>query len=375
MGLLKLRMAGFSLSRNAENLDRAKALIQEIKLKPLLVKDPELRRQIRERLKELKPTGAREEQYCDYSFRFEDGDERITVKQYTNGKLQFQGVGGDLYKNILDGVITLYNSKYPDTKLSVDDYIKHEPEEGLASGKESFGKLQREIPFPHIGTDESGKGDYFGPMVVAGVWLDESAAARLEATGVKDSKLLSDNRCQDLAAEIRVVCNGKSAEVEMPPGRYNELYDQFKKEGKNLNHLLAWGHARAIESLLEKNPCSYAVADQFGNERFILSKLMEKGRKLQLIQTLKAERYTAVAAASILARDRFLSRMEKLGQEYGILLPKGASDRVIQPALDIIKKRGIDELKRVAKLHHKTTQKILKKFRHKISISTTLLIK
>ena len=354
-------MAGFSLSRNAENLDRAKALIQEIKLKPLLVKDPELRRQIRERLKELKPTDSREEQYCDYSYRFEDGEERITVKQYTNGKLQFQGVGGDLYKNILNAVITLYNSKHPDTKLSVDDYVKYEPEETEASQKRFSGKTDREIPLPHIGTDESGKGDYFGPMVVAGVWLDESAAARLEAAGVKDSKLLSDNRCQDLAAEIRIVSSGKFIEVEMPPDRYNELYDQFKKEGKNLNHLLAWGHARAIESLLEKNPCSYAVADQFGNERFILSKLMEKGKKLQLIQTPKAERYTAVAAASILARDRFLSRMEKLSQEYGILLPKGASDRVIQPALDIIKKRGIDELKKIAKLHHKTTQKILKK--------------
>jgi ribonuclease HIII len=342
-------------------LDKLRIPIQEIKLKPLLVKDPELRRQIRERLKELKPTDSREEQYCDYSYRFEDSEERITVKQYTNGKLQFQGIGGDLYKNILDAVITLYNSKHPDTKLSVDDYIKYESEEGPDSRKESLGKPEGEIPFPHIGTDESGKGDYFGPMVVAGVWLDESAAARLEAAGVKDSKLLSDNRCQDLAAEIRIVSSGKFIEVEMPPDRYNELYDQFKKEGKNLNHLLAWGHARAIESLLEKNSCSYAVADQFGNERFILSKLMEKGKKLQLIQTPKAERYTAVAAASILARDRFLSRMEKLSQEYGILLSKGASDRVIQPALDIIKNRGIDELKKIAKLHHKTTQKILKK--------------
>ncbi len=335
--------------------------VQQIKLKPLLVRDPELKRQIREKLKALKPTGSREEPYCDYSFRFEHGEERITVKQYTNGKLQFQGVGGNLYKNILDAVIALYNSKHPNAKLLVDDYIKSESEEDLDSEKESLGKLHEEIPFPHIGTDESGKGDYFGPMVVAGVWLDESAAVRLEATGIKDSKLLSDNRCQNLAAEIRIVCNGKSVEVEMPPERYNELYDQFKKEGKNLNHLLAWGHARVIESLLEKNPCSYAVADQFGNERFILSKLMEKGKKLQLIQTPRAERYTAVAAASILARDRFLSRMEKLSREHGILLPKGASDLVIQPALDVIRKRGVHELKKIAKLHHKTTQKILKK--------------
>ncbi len=335
--------------------------MQEIKLKPLLVTDPELKRQIREKLKELRPTGSREEQYCDYSYRFEHGQERIIVKQYTNGKLQLQGVGGDLYKNILDAVIALYNLKHPNAKLSVDDYVKYEPEVGLHSRKESLGKPQSETPLPHIGTDESGKGDYFGPLVVAGVWLDESAAAALETMGVRDSKLLVDKRCRELAAEIRIICNGKFVEVEILPERYNELYDQFKKEKKNLNHLLAWGHARTIESLLEKNPCSYAVADKFGNERFILSKLMEKGKKLQLIQTPKAERYAAVAAASILARDRFLSRIEKLSQTYGILLPKGASDRVIQPALDIIKKRGLDELKKVAKLHHKTTQKILNK--------------
>jgi ribonuclease HIII len=327
-----------------------------------LVKDPELKRQIREKLNELKPTDTREEQYCDYSYRFEDGEERIIIKQYTNGKLQFQGVGGDLYKNLLDAVVTLYNLKHPDAKLSVADYIKYEPEE-ISVSKNKFLIPQPNILFPHIGTDESGKGDYFGPMVVAGVWLDESASARLEGMGIRDSKLLSDKRCRELAAEIRIVCNGKFIEVEMLPERYNELYDQFRKEGKNLNHLLAWGHARAIESLLEKNPCSYAIADQFGNERFILSKLMEKGKKLQLVQTPKAERHTAVAAASILARDRFLARMEKMSREYRILLPKGASDRVIQPALDIIKKRGINELKKVAKLHHKTTQKILKKIK------------
>ena len=358
-------MAGFNpcrnVFRNGEDLDRSRIPIQKIKLKPFLVRDPELRRQIREKLNELKPTGTREEQYCDYSYRFEEGEERIAIKQYTNGKLQFQGVGGDLYKNILDVVITLYNLKYPNAKLSVDDYIKYEPGETEASKKGSSGKTEREVPLPHIGTDESGKGDYFGPMVIAGVFVNESIKAKLEASGIKDSKLLSDKRCRELAAEIRIACNGKFIEVEIPPERYNELYDQFKKEGKNFNHLLAWGHARAIESLLEKSPCSYAVADQFGDEKFILSKLMEKGKKLQLIQTPKAERYIAVAAASILARDRFLSRMEKLSQQYGILLPKGASDMVIQPALDIVKKRGMDELKKVAKLHHKTTQKILKK--------------
>ncbi len=342
-------------------MERGKISAQQIRFKPLLVKDPELKLRIREKLKELKPTEVREEQYCDYSYRFEDGEERVIIKQYTNGKLQFQGVGGDLCKDILSAVITLYNLRYPNTKLSVDDYMKYQPEEKEVPERERSGETDREVPFPYIGTDESGKGDYFGPMVVAGVWLDESTVAKLERMGIRDSKLLSDKRCQELAAEIRLVCDEKSVEVEMSPERYNELYDQFKKERKNLNHLLAWGHARAMESLLEKNACSYAIADQFGSERFIISKLMEKGKKLQLIQTPKAERYIAVAAASILARNRFLLRMEKLSQEYGILFPKGASDLVIQPALEIIKKRGIDELKKVAKLHHKTTQTILRK--------------
>src|SRR3972149_1259778 len=206
-------MAGFNpcrnVFRNGEDLNRSRIPIQKIKLKPFLVRDPELRRQIREKLNELKPTGTREEQYCDYSYRFEEGEERIAIKQYTNGKIQFQGVGGDLYKNILDVVFTLYNLKYPNAKLSVDDYIKYEPGETEASKKGSSGKTEREVPLPHIGTDESGKGDYFGPMVIAGVFVNESIKAKLEASGIKDSKLLSDKRCRELAAEIRMACNGK----------------------------------------------------------------------------------------------------------------------------------------------------------------------
>jgi ribonuclease HIII len=215
------------------------------------------------------------------------------------------------------------------------------------------------ISLPHIGTDESGKGDYFGSMVVAGVWIDEPTKTEMEALGVRDSKLLSDKRCKELAAQIRHICCGKFEEVEILPERYNDLYEQFKKEGKNLNHLLAWGHARAIESLLVRHPCSYAIADQFGDEKYILSRLMEKGKGLKLAQTPKGERYIAVAAASILARDRFLARLEKLSRRYEISLPKGASDIVVQIARQIVDKKGPEELKNIAKLHHKTTQKII----------------
>ncbi len=340
-------------------LDQSKIPIQKVNV-TFLIKDAELKTRIKERLDSLKPE-SRKEQHCEYSYRVEDGKENLVIKQYTRGKLLLQGSAGDLYKKILDIIIPLYNLKNPKAQLSVDGYLKYETEESPSSGKETLKLQQTNIPFPYIGTDESGKGDYFGPMVIAGIWLDESTKAKLEVLGIKDSKLLSDKRCSELATKIREICRGKFEEVEIPPERYNELYNQFKKEGKNLNHLLAWGHARAIESLLERHPCSHAVADQFGDEKFILSKLMEKGRGIELVQTPKGERYIAVAAASILARDRFLSRMEKLSQEYGIVLPKGASNAVVQPAQLIIEKKGIGELKKIAKLHHKTTQKVLGK--------------
>lgn len=217
------------------------------------------------------------------------------------------------------------------------------------------------IPLPHIGTDESGKGDYFGPMVVAAVLLDSVTWSKLDALGVKDSKLFSDRRCRDLAMRIREMCHGKYEEVEISPKRYNELYASFRRERKNLNHLLAWGHARAIESLLERFSCTHAVADQFGDERYIRSRLMEKGKHLHLIQVPKGERYLAVAAASILARDRFIARMHKLSHDYGFELPKGASETVVIAGRRIVKEKGEEELGKVAKLHHKTTNKILEK--------------
>jgi ribonuclease HIII len=341
-------------------LDKFKIPIQAVN-QPFTIKDPELQYLIQQKLDSLGPTERRDEQYCKYSYKFEDGKERVVVKQFTSGKLQLQGSAGELYKNILEIIIPSYNIKNPTAKTSIEDYLKRENAEEVAPGKASPKTSLSRVPFPHIGTDESGKGDYFGPMVVTGVWINEPIKNQLERLGIKDSKLLSDKRCRELASQIRKICRGKFEEVVIPPERYNELYAQFRKEKQNLNHLLAWGHARAIESLLERHPCSCAIADQFGDEKYILSKLMEKGKEINLVQVTKGERYIAVAAASILARDRFLSRLDSLSQKYGIELPKGSSDAVFPPARKIVDSKGSEELKRVAKLHHKTTQRVLKK--------------
>lgn len=209
-----------------------------------------------------------------------------------------------------------------------------------------------------IGTDESGKGDFFGPLVVAAVGVNADSAERLSVLGVKDSKTLTDKKARALATQIRTVCAGGFVELEISPVRYNSLYQQFRIEGKNLNHLLAWAHARALEDMLQKVPCRFAIADKFADERFINSRLMAKGREITLVQTPRAERNVAVAAASVLARDRFLWRMEEMAQRYGMQFPKGASALVIEAGRQFVGTTGRDKLAEVAKLHFKTLDQI-----------------
>lgn len=328
------------LLKTMQQMEESRIPLRKIE-QPLNIQNPSLRSMIRESLEQLQPTEQRQEPYCEYSFRFNREKELLIVKQYQKGTLQIQGTAGELYKAALNRIIPVYNLHYPSAQLSVEALLQPVKSGGTTSEHPSTSLHGiQEIPLPHIGTDESGKGDYFGPMVVGAVLVDAQTKAKLEALGVKDSKLLSDKRCRELAAKIREICRGKYEEVEIPPERYNELYESFKKEGKNLNHLLAWGHARAIESLLKRHPCSHAVADQFGDEHYILSRLMEKGKRIQLIQMPKGERDIAVASASILTRDIFLARLGRLSQEYQIELPKGASEAVVIAAKQVIEKEG-----------------------------------
>lgn len=204
-----------------------------------------------------------------------------------------------------------------------------------------------------IGIDESGKGDYFGPLVIAAVFVDAVTQGELALMHVRDSKKISDGRILDMAPDIKTIC--PHSIVAIGPQKYNELYAKIK----NLNRLLAWGHARALENLLDKVSCGRAIADQFGDERLILSALQAKGRTIMLEQRPKAESDIAVAAASILARAEFLIRLKRLSEEVGTLLPKGASSTVEVAARMVMKKHGEERLAHVAKLHFKTTQAVL----------------
>lgn len=215
--------------------------------------------------------------------------------------------------------------------------------------------------FPRIGSDESGKGDYFGPLVTAAVFLDEKAQIYFERIGVKDSKTLSGKNIADLAR--RIERETLTAIVAIGPERYNDLY----KKMHSVNRLLGWAHARAIENLLEKldslyqvgqRPTILAIADQFGDEKFIESQLFAKGKAIELRQMPKAETDIAVAAASILARNDFVLRLDWLGRDIGMNLPKGASEKVVEAGKAIVSRFGSQKLASVAKLHFKTTDQV-----------------
>jgi ribonuclease HIII len=205
-----------------------------------------------------------------------------------------------------------------------------------------------------IGTDESGKGDYFGPLVIAAFHLPEGKENVVLGLGVRDSKKISDNRCRDIAEALKA--GYAHAVIAVGPEKYNELHARMG----NLNRLLAWGHARAIENVLAAVPCGKAVTDQFGDERLVREALLAKGRTIELVQRPRGEEDVAVAAASILARAEFLRRLKALGREWGMDLPKGAGPPVEAAAVRFVRTHGREALARAAKVHFKTTERVLR---------------
>ena len=226
--------------------------------------------------------------------------------------------------------------------------------------KQDIPHTLKELPVfdCHIGTDESGKGDYFGPLVIAGVCITKKQEELLATLGVRDSKSNSDNKNKELAKKIEELLGKTCVSIVcISPERYNSLYDEI---GRNLNKVLGWGHARIMENLLSDNVCENAIADQFGDESIIKSALLAKGKSLNLIQSPKAERDIGVAAASILARARFLNELERLGKILGVTLSKGVNSTVESIAKNIYENGGLEKLKQFVKLHFQTTKKIIK---------------
>ena len=205
----------------------------------------------------------------------------------------------------------------------------------------------------HIGVDESGKGDFFGPLCVAGVLVDEKSEKLFSDLGIKDSKKISDKKILELEKQIK--SNAIHSVVIVSNSRYNELYAKIK----NLNKLLAWGHARVIENICENNECDYAMSDQFGDENLIKSALMKNGRNIELRQMVRAESSDiAVAAASVLARASYVKKMAEMSELFDMTFPKGCAQQVKEAASLFISKYGREKLKEVCKTHFKTYKEV-----------------
>lgn len=266
--------------------------------------------------------------------RFAGEKEKTNVVFYESGKLVVQGKG---------------------TQEFVEFVLEPEVLKQARLGYEAV--LNPEMLLPRIGVDESGKGDFFGPLCIAGVYVNESVVNAWKEAGVRDSKnISSDKKISDLAELIRRT-PGCVATV-VPIG--NEAYNRLHTKMRSVNAVLAWGHARVIENLLGQKhrmnpPPVRAISDQFASSKSVVEKaLMALGRDLELVQRHKAEEDLAVAAASILARAEFVRRLRETGKAYQLEFPKGAGPAVDAAARDFVEKHGPGALGKVAKLHFRT---------------------
>ena len=266
--------------------------------------------------------------------RFAAANDKVNVVFYESGKLVIQGKG---------------------TQEFIEFVLEPEILKEARLGYETV--LNPDMLLPRLGVDESGKGDFFGPLCVAGVYVNEAVVKAWQDKGIRDSKnISSDKRISELADVIRKTPDCVTTVVPIGNEAYNRLYAKMK----SVNTLLAWGHARVIENLMAQQhrmqpPPTRAISDQFAYSKETVARaLMAQGRTIELLQRHKAEEDLAVAAASILARDEFVSRLKRLEKEYEMALPKGASAAVDAAAKEFVTKHGADNLPKVAKVHFRT---------------------
>src|SRR4051812_5740778 len=266
--------------------------------------------------------------------RFAGEKEKLNVVFYESGKLVLQGKG---------------------TQEFIEFVLEPEILKEARVGYETV--LNPELLVPRLGIDESGKGDFFGPLCIAGVYINEKVIKAWEDGGIRDSKnISSDKRIRELADLIQNTPGCVTSVVPVGNEAYNRLYQKMR----SVNTLLAWGHARVIENLMGQkhrmNPAPVrAISDQFAkNKETVAKALMSLGREIELVQRHKAEEDIAVAAASILARHEFVTRLAKLEKQFQMEFPKGASAAVDKAAKAFVEKYGADNLNKVAKLHFRT---------------------
>jgi len=279
-------------------------------------------------------TSAPEKLQFSYSFNILENKEKIGSVQIYFGK---KGI-----KRVLQGSLT-----HPYNQV-VNEILNTYSDELFLSNE-----MKSIEPNEYIGSDETGKGDYFGPLVVSAVYVDPEMIIKLKKIGVQDSKNLADVKINSMAHEIKKIVAENYKIVKINPPKYNELFSKLQ----NINKILGWAHSKAIEELLKMTNAKTVIIDKFSSAGLMVE---YNNKGINFIKETKAEKYTAVAAASILARNELNFWFDKHKRE-GLQLNKGASDIVDRIASQIRKKYGEDKLKEIAKIHFKNTIKSIHK--------------
>lgn len=209
----------------------------------------------------------------------------------------------------------------------------------------------------HAGLDESGKGDFFGPVIAATVIADKSAIEAWRKAGVQDSKKIAETQIIRLDKLIRETRGAAVKTCFCGMAKYNEL---MSRAGANLNRLLAWQHAMALEQALKQKWVPWGLLDQFTEQPLVQRELAKKNvAAFDLRMRTKAEEDPVVAAASVVARAEFVRQMHTLSKKFGAKLQKGAGPLVKEQAHEIIRKFGARALGEFAKLHFRTAYEVV----------------
>ncbi len=323
------------------------------------------------------PINADAKKNC-FTYELDNAQQEILLGVMLTGNYRKREAPYSLWSIEGDGFnATLYSKeKHGRRKLCVqgskaEDFVLFVLEPNVL-GSASYGYetiLDPSLVSAHAGSDESGKGDYFGPLVVCCAYTDEVISAKMRELGVKDCKQMSDKAVLAAGASLRSLLGpGGFSVVRLGPAAYNRLYAKMR----NINRMLAWAHGTAIEELLEKKPdCRRVVVDQFAPTEAVVQRALKPlGRNAEVIQRHKAENDIAVAAASVIAREIFLRDIEKTGQEIfaGELggdgekrrIPIGSSDPGVRRlAEEMVRKEGPVWLMNHVKAHFQTTDKVL----------------
>jgi ribonuclease HIII len=283
------------------------------------------------RIRELGADELAPGEHEQWRFKLARGKSAATAVLYRSGKFVLQGTA-PAHDVIREALATLL------AHHAGAEILRSEPAAARVRARRADANDE-----PWIGTDESGKGDFFGPLVSAAVYVDSRVAARLEQLGVRDSKKLSDRRVNALAPQLRQILGRRARVTVIQPARFNSLYAEMRAEGKNLNSLLAWGHFRSTVDLLDAGARpAYLIVDQFADAKYIEQRLASEARRrdIEILQFPKAEADVAVAAASVLAREAFIHWLERESETCGIALPKGAGDQAVTAGRRVVEELG-----------------------------------